>query len=92
MSEVAMSRSPNSERIFAAQKAGTIERLVGGGVPRDRAIAWVESWEGGAADIHRLRRDPFFWDNRYRYARAEFDAGHKPPKPDVSSDERDPRL
>jgi hypothetical protein len=88
-----VARGSNPERIFAAQKAGTIERLVGGGVPREWAESWVESWEGGAADLHDLRRDPFFWDNGYRYARAEFDAGHKPPPaPDVRSDRRDPRL
>jgi hypothetical protein len=40
-----------------------------------------------------MRRDPTFWDNGYRYARREYDAGRRsPPPPDVSSDERDPRL
>jgi hypothetical protein len=40
-----------------------------------------------------MRRDPTFGDNGYRYARREYDAGRRsPPPPDVSSDERDPRL
>jgi hypothetical protein len=44
-----MSRPPDTERIFAAKKAATIERLVGDGIARSDAVAWVESWEGGAA-------------------------------------------
>jgi hypothetical protein len=88
-----VSRRADPERIFAAKKAATIERLVGDGIPRTTVEAWVESWEGGAADIHDLRRDLDFWENGYQYVRREYDAGHKPPPPpDISSDRRDPRL
>lgn len=61
-----MSRSPDPERIFAAKRAAILERLVSdAGIPRewatawlDRATTWLDSYEGGAADIHDLRRDP----------------------------------
>jgi hypothetical protein len=56
-------------------------------------VAWIESYEVGAADLHDLRRDGSFWQNAYGYATREYDAGHRPPPPpDVTSDRRDPRL
>jgi hypothetical protein len=89
-----MSRAPDSERIFAARKAAALERLVRDhGILRADAIAWLESYEGGAADLHDLRRDPDFWENGYRFALHEYKAGNRPPPPpDISSDPRDPRL
>lgn len=82
---------PKSERIFAARRKGTLSRLVGDGVPREWAEAWVASWEGGATDNHDLRRDDDFWPRGYAYAKREYDAGHRPPPPpDTSSDKRDP--
>jgi hypothetical protein len=89
-----MSRSPDPERIFAAKRAATLQRLVNDhGIPRDWANAWLDSWEGGAADIHDLRRDGSFWQHAYGYVRREYDAGHRPPPPpDITSDERDPAL
>ena len=89
-----MSRSPDPERIFTAKRAATLERLINDhGVPRTWAEAWLESYEGGAADLHDLRRDPMFWENAYNYARREYEAGNRPPpEPDVTSDVHDPRL
>ena len=82
-----MSRSTDPERLFAARKAATLERLISDhGIPREWAVAWVESWEGGAADLHDFRRDPKFWDNGYAYVMREFNAGNgPPPPPDVTS-------
>jgi hypothetical protein len=86
-----MSRPPDHERIYAARRAGTLERLVGEGIPRPWAEAWLASWEGGAADIHGLRRDPDFWEQGYQYAHGAYERGERPPAaPDTSSDERDP--
>lgn len=88
-----MSRHSTPERIFAARRAATIERLVGDGIPRTDVLAWIESYEGGAADLHDLRRDPAFWENAQAYVTRESSAGHRPPPPpDTSSDERDPIL
>ncbi|MBA2382061.1 MAG: hypothetical protein H0V73_08120 [Chloroflexi bacterium] len=85
-----MGHRPDSERIFAARKAATIERLDGVGIPR-ADLRWVESYDGGAAGLHDLRRDPAFCDNAYQYATREHAAGHRPPPPpDTSSEERDP--
>ena len=83
----AMARRADPERIFQARKAATIERLIGDGIPRAMVDAWIESYEGGDADMHRSRADPNFWDNAYNYARGEYDRGHQPPgPPDTSSD------
>lgn len=80
-----MSQAPDPERIFAARKAAGLERLVRDhGILRGHAIAWLESYEGGAADLHDLRRDPAFRENGHQFARQEHNAGHRPP-PDVSS-------
>jgi hypothetical protein len=89
-----MSRSPDPERIFAAKRAATLQRLVNDhGIPREWATAWLDSYEGGAADLHDLRRDRDFWANAFNYTLNEYQAGHRPPSPpDVASDERDPRL
>jgi hypothetical protein len=88
-----VARRSDPERTFQARKAAAIERLVSGGIPRDRVHAWIESYEGGDADVHRARADPAaFWESAYRFARGEFDRGHMPPPlPDASSDVRDPR-
>lgn len=88
-----MTLLPRHERIFAARRAATVERLVGDGIPRDWVEAWVTSWEGAATDLHTLRRDPEFWDRGYAYVTREWAVGHRPPPPpDTSSDERDPAL
>lgn len=89
-----MTRPPDHERIYAARRAATLERLVGEGIPREWAEAWLTSWEGGAADIHGLRREPAtFWEQGYQYARAASGRGERPPPPpDASSDKRDPAL
>jgi hypothetical protein len=90
----AMFPEADPERVFAARRAAVLDRLVRDhGVPREWASAWLESWQGGAADLHDLRRDPTFWEQGYAYALREHGAGHgPPPAPDISSDERDPRL
>lgn len=90
----AMPDLPEHERLFAARKVAALERLVHDhGVGRADAIAWLESWEGGSADMHDLRRDPTFWEQGYRYAMGEHERGNRPPPPaDISSDERDPAL
>jgi hypothetical protein len=88
-----MAGRADPERIFQAKNAATIERLVGEGIPRSMVDAWIESYEGGDADMHRARGDPNFWQNAHHYARGEYDPRHKPPPPpDTSSDERDPVL
>ena len=88
-----MAPRANPEAISQGRKAAKIERVVGEGIPRQLVEQWVESYEGGAADMHDLRRDPGFWDNAHHFTIHEWSAGHKPPPPpDISSDERDPVL
>lgn len=41
------------ESEFRMQKSATIERLVREGIPRPMVVAWIESYEGGDADLHR---------------------------------------
>jgi hypothetical protein len=88
-----MSRRADPERIFAARKAATIERLVADGVPRSMAEAWIASWESGIADVDDVRQDPRFWESGYIFAHRQWELGDKPSLPrDPSSDEGDPQL
>lgn len=79
---------------FQAHRRDTIERLVREGIPRRLVNAWIESYEGGDADLHRAYAAPVaFWANAYHFTRHEWKLGHQPPgPPDTSSDERDPAL
>jgi len=85
-----MAHRSDPEAIFQARKAAVLERLVGDGIPRAMAEAWVTSWERGIADIHDLRRDPRFWESGYIFAHREWELENKPPPADTSSDGRDP--
>jgi hypothetical protein len=65
--------------LFQARKAAALERLVGDhGILRSDGIVWLESDEGAAADLPDLRLDPNFWENDYRYALEEHQAGDRP--------------
>jgi hypothetical protein len=87
-----MSRRADPERIFAARKAATIERLVADGVPRSKAEAWIASWESGIADVDDVRQDPRFWESGYIFAHRQWELGDKPPSPrDPSSDDDNER-
>jgi len=59
--EVAMSRRSTPERLHQARRAAVIERLVGDGELRDRAVALVSSCEG-KADAEGLERDGRYGD------------------------------
>jgi hypothetical protein len=79
---------------FQAHKRSTMERLIRDGMSPRLAHAWLESFEGGDADLYRAYAAPVaFWANAYHFARHEWKLGHQPPgPPDTSSDPRDPRL
>ena len=75
-----MGRRADPVRTYQASKAATIERLVGEGIPRVMVERWIESYEGGDADLHRAWADPAaFFENAYHYARDAYDRGEKPP-------------
>lgn len=87
-----MSGASDALAEYKAQKAIAIERLVREGIPRRKVEAWIESYEGGDADLHRAWAAPVaFWSNAYHFTRHEWKLGHEPPPPpDTSSDPRDP--
>jgi hypothetical protein len=65
-------------------------RLVGDGIPRELVEKSIESFEGGAADMHDVRGDSTFSDNAYQFTTHEWKARHRPPpRPDASSDHGD---
>ena len=55
-----MSRRATPERIDAAHRAGTRNRLIGEGVPEPAADAWIAAWEAQAAQ-EGLERGSAYW-------------------------------
>jgi hypothetical protein len=55
-----MSRRSTPERIFAAHRAGTRNRLIGEGATEETADAWVAVWEAQAA-AGGLERGQAYW-------------------------------
>ncbi len=71
---------PDPERIFAARKAATLERLVTENrLPLAEASAWIELVLVSAGD-HDKAPSPAFWEDAYRIIVAEFEAGRPPTK------------
>ena len=56
-----MSRRADPERIHAAHRAATLQRLIGEGEMPDRAEAWIARWEPVAAAEGRPP-DGAYWD------------------------------
>jgi hypothetical protein len=79
-----VSTRPDSERIFYAKKAGTIERLVGFGIPRDWVMRWIADYER-QEDPLEGRYAATYWPTAYEHVLALYVAGQRPP-PDTSSD------
>lgn len=61
-----MSRRSTPERIYAAQRAGVVQRLTGEGELPDRAEAKVAAWEARTVGDGRTR-DGAYWDAGYRW-------------------------
>jgi hypothetical protein len=60
-----MSRRSTPERLYAAGRAATINRLIGTGELPDRAEAQVAAWEAQTAQDGRPR-DGAYWDAAWR--------------------------
>jgi hypothetical protein len=76
-----VSRAPNPQRIFAARRAATIERLVSFGILRDYVIPWIGAYEAENDPLEgRYAGD--CWDKAYETVHAAYVAGEKPPARD----------
>ena len=64
-----MSSRPDPKRIYEAQRAGTLRRLIGEGELPDRAERLVAQWELQAAQ-DGLERDGRYWDAGWAWCSA----------------------
>lgn len=65
-----MSRRSTPERLYAAQRAATLERLVSAGMLRDRAEGAIAAYEARTAHDGRPR-DAAYWEEAWRQITAE---------------------
>jgi hypothetical protein len=61
-----MSQRSTPERIDAARRVATRNRLIGQGMSAERAEHWIARWEAQAAQDGR-QRDGAYWDAAYRW-------------------------
>ena len=72
-----MSRRSTPERIDAAHRAGSRQRLIGEGVLPDRAEAWIVAWE--AREPRRVElRDGAYWTVGYEWIAADRELRRSP--------------
>jgi hypothetical protein len=69
-----MARRSTPERIDAAHRTGTRQRLTGEGVDRDRADAWIAAWEAQEPRDVKLR-DGAYWNAGWDWIAAERSCG-----------------
>jgi hypothetical protein len=61
-----LTRRGDPYRIYQAQRAGVLRRLVDGErVPVTKAERWLEEWEREAEAAGRDRREPRYWDDAW---------------------------
>jgi hypothetical protein len=83
----------DAARAFASGRAGALDRLVRGGIPRAMAEAWIEIWDQSTIGLPDFRSAPDFWTLGYRYAQEEYERGYRPIwRRDISTTERDSSL
>jgi hypothetical protein len=63
---------------FQAQRHAALKRLVGVGVPIQKAEAWISAWDESTVGLRDFRRAADFWDQGYLFALEEFRRGHDP--------------
>jgi hypothetical protein len=73
-----MARPADPQRVFAAGKAATIERLVDYGIQRDWVERWVAEYEI-REDILEVRWAATYWDDAYEHVIKQYVTGHQPP-------------
>jgi hypothetical protein len=64
-----MSRRPTPERLDAARRAATRNRLIGERVSAPTADAWIAAWEAKATE-DRLERGSTFWEAGWAWISA----------------------
>jgi hypothetical protein len=64
------SRRSTPERIDAARRAATRQRLIGDGVTETTADAWLAAWAAQAAQAG-LAHDAAYWDTAWAWISAE---------------------
>lgn len=73
-----MTSEQQRRRIFEAQRAGTMQRLIIGGMNRDRAERWLTAWET-SSNMDAERHSATFWDRAWRWVTEAEAAGQNPP-------------
>ena len=67
-------------RILEAQRAGTLQRLIMGGMSRERAERWLAGLERACVeDLDAEQHSGAFWDRAWRWVTEAEAAGQKPP-------------
>jgi hypothetical protein len=78
-----MARRSTPDRLYAAKRAGTVERLAtGGGFGRSDAEGWIAAWERDAEARGLLRTDPAYWPAGETWIAMRRAQDRKPPTAD----------
>jgi hypothetical protein len=79
----AMSRRSTPERIDAARRAATRNRLIGERVTEARADAWIAAWEARAAQ-DGLERGSAYWQAAWEWIAEQRASRRLPAKEDLA--------
>jgi hypothetical protein len=63
---------------FETRRMATLRRLVGVGIPVEKAQAWVSAWDESTVALRDFRQAADFWDQGYLFALEEFRRGYDP--------------
>jgi hypothetical protein len=56
---------------FKSRRAAAVQRLVGAGVPRSKAEAWISAWDESTSPLRDFRQASDFWDQGFLFALEE---------------------
>ena len=73
-----MSRRADPEKLYVAHRAGVQRRLMGTGMPEDRADAWIAAWEKETAGREDLGRGGRYWDAGWNWIAVEREKRGRP--------------